>query len=358
MTSAMQTSDAETPDAGTRYESTAARFYAARDIRLVHETGLVIPAGHSLVHVRAVGLCGSDLHWFEEGGIGESRIEAPLVGGHEMSGVAETGPLAGRAVAIDPSIPCLSCDMCRHGYYNLCRNVVFAGHSNRDGGLQEYLAWPTELLEPLPDGMTHAEGAMLEPLGVAIHAFDLGHVHLGDTVAVLGAGPIGLCLVAVAAAAGGAARILASDPLPHRRVAAEACGAAAAYDPAARDYLTELEAATGGVGVDVVFECAGTDAAIDAAVRAARPGARVVLAGIPSTDKSAFPASIARRKGLTLVMARRMNDVYRRAITLVGSGKVDVASLVSHRFPLSDVQTAFDVAVRREGLKVIVEPSD
>src|SRR5699024_692762 len=119
-------------------------------------------------------------------------------------------------VAVDPAVPCLRCDLCRDGHPNLCRRIVFAGHGATDGGLRRFLTWPTERLVPLPSALSTADGAMLEPLGVAVHAADLGHVRLGASVAVLGCGPIGLLLIQVARAAG-AARVLATDPLPHRR---------------------------------------------------------------------------------------------------------------------------------------------
>ncbi|MGI5238278.1 zinc-binding dehydrogenase [Dactylosporangium sp. CA-139066] len=332
-----------------------ARFHAAGDVRLADEPAPEPAAGESLVEVTAVGLCGSDLHWYAEGGIGDARIDRPIVGGHEMAGIVRGGALDGVRVAIDPAIPCHACDLCRAGHPNLCRDIVFAGHGLRDGGLQRYLAWPTDRLFPLPEALSDADGAMLEPLGVAVHAVDLGHVPLGADVAVLGAGPIGLLLIQVARAAG-AARVLAADPLAHRRAAAAGYGADAVLDPADPGYAAALARFTGGRGVDVAFEIAGTDAAIEAACVAARPGGRVVLGGIPSTGTSAFPAATARRKGLTFAMVRRMKDVYPRACALVTTGRADVRSLVSHAYPLEDVRTAFETAVARTGLKVVVNP--
>jgi L-iditol 2-dehydrogenase len=333
-----------------------ARFHAARDVRLATEPIPELRAGQSLVEITAVGLCGSDLHWYDEGGIGDARITYPIVGGHEMAGVVRGGELDGVRVAVDPAIPCHHCDLCIAGHPNLCREIVFAGHANCDGGLQQFLAWPTARLHRLPDAVSDADGAMLEPLGVAVHAVDLGHLHLGASVAVLGAGPIGLLLIQVARAAG-AARILAADPLPHRRAAAAARGADAVLDPADPGYFDQLASFSAGQGVDVAFEAAGNDPAIAAAVEAVRPGGRVVLAGIPSGETSSFPASPARRKGLTFTMVRRMKEVYPRAIDLVTSGRVDVRQVVSHHFGLTEVAKAFDTAVAREGLKVIVEPS-
>jgi L-iditol 2-dehydrogenase len=322
------------------------RLHGAGDIRVAEEPVPAAGAGESLVRVEAVGICGSDLHWFEEGGIGDARLADPLVIGHEFAGVVEGGPLDGRRVAVDPALHCGHCERCLEGHQNLCANVAFAGHGSCDGGLREYLAWPTEALHPLPDSMDGIAGAMLEPLGVAIHALDLGHVHLGADVAVVGCGPIGLLVIAVARAAG-ARVVLAVDPLPHRRAAAERAGAESVVAP---------EDVPAGIAADVTFEVAGNDGAVEVAMQAARAGARVVLIGIPSDDRTAFPAGLARRKGLTIVMARRMNAVYPRAIALVERGLVDVDSLTSHRYPLAQVGEAFAVAAARTGLKVMVEP--
>lgn len=325
----------------------AARLHALGDIRLSEELRPVGSADTSVVRVTAVGLCGSDLHWFGEGGIGDARLDDPLVLGHEICGVVESGPLAGQRVAVDPAVPCDGCGPCVAGHRNLCTAVRFAGHGAQDGGLREYLAWPTRLLHPLPDAVSDAGGAVLEPLGVAIHAVDLSHMRLGHRVAVVGCGPIGLLIIQSARAAG-ASSIVALDPLAHRREAARRFGADLALAP---------EQLGDGGEADVVFEAAGPDEAVDAALTLARPGARVVLAGIPDHDRTAFRASVARRKGLSLIMVRRMGAVYPRAISLVQRGLVDVDAVVSARYPLSRVGEAFASAVRRDGLKVIVEPS-
>ena len=325
-----------------------ARLHGVGDLRLSDEPKPRPRAGECLIRVEAIGLCGSDLHWFEEGGIGDSRLGAPLVIGHEFAGVVEDGPLAGRRVAVDPAIPCERCELCREGHPNLCPDVVFAGHGACDGGLRQYLSWPVHRLHPLPESLDGVAGALLEPLGVAIHALDLGHVAVGARVAIVGCGPIGLLLAQVCSAAG-ASVALAVDPLEHRRAAALRAGAEVAIAP------DEIES-WDGAEVDVAFEAAGTDDAVDLALRAVRPGARVVLAGIPAGDRTSFSASVARRKGVTLVLVRRMKEVYPRALRLVEAGAVDVQSLVTHRFPLERVGEAFAVAAARDGLKVVVEP--
>jgi L-iditol 2-dehydrogenase len=330
-----------------------ARLHATGDIRVGEEPAPRPEAGTSLVRVTAVGLCGSDLHWFAEGAIGDATLAQPLVLGHEFAGVVESGPLSGRRVAVDPAIPCLSCAQCREGNPNLCVHIRFAGHGRQDGGLREYVTWPDRLLHPLPDRISDAGGALLEPLGVAVHTFDLGHVPLAASVVIVGCGPIGLLLLQVVRAAG-ARLVIAVDPLEHRREAAKAYGADAVLTPDEAHAADPGDLGAPG-GVEVAFEAAGTDDAVLTAMEFARPGARVVLAGIPDEDRTAFPASLARRKGLTLVLVRRMKEVYPRAIALVERGLVDVESVVTRRFPLDRVAQAFPAAIAREGLKVLVE---
>jgi len=306
--------------------------------------------------VSAVGLCGSDLHWFTEGGIGDAQLVHPLVLGHEFAGVVQGGGQDGRRVAVDPARPCGACEQCMEGNRNLCPSVRFAGHGRDDGALREYLVWPTALLHPVPDALSDADAAMLEPLGVALHAHDLGKTRAGGMVAVIGCGPIGLCLVQLARAAG-ARQVVAVEPLRHRREAAAAMGADVVLDAGAADLTAALSQATSGRGVDVAFEAAGNDAAVGLAVAAARPGGRVVLTGIPAQDTITFPASVARRKGLTIKLSRRMKDTYPRATRLVTGGLVDVSSIVSHTFPLARAEEAFRAASDRVGLKISVSPN-
>lgn len=333
----------------------AARLHGPGDLRVVTEPVPEPGPGSELVRVTAVGICGSDLHWFAEGGIGDARVSTPLVIGHEAAGVIEGGPRHGLRVAVDPAIPCGHCELCLAGHRNLCPSVAFCGHGRTDGALREYLTWPRELLHPLPEALSDAEGAMLEPLGVAVHAHDLGHQRIAATVAVIGCGPIGLCLVQLARAAG-ATLVVAVDPIPHRAAAAARYGADVVLPAEPAEFAAGIAESTAGRGVDVVFEAAGTDAAVSLAMDAARPGARVVLAGIPDQDATSFPASAARRKGLTVALVRRMKEVYPRATALTQRGLVDVSSVISHTFPLAEVGTAFRIGHARQGLKVLVQP--
>lgn len=313
------------------------RLYGPGDLRLQDEPAPVAGAGETLVQVTAVGICGSDLHWFSHAGIGDTPLEVPLILGHEAAAVTTSG----QRVAIDPAIPCDRCEMCLQGNPHLCPNVRFAGHGRQDGMLREMLSWPAARLFPLPDSLDDAAGAMLEPLGVAIHAVDLGKLQRGMKVGIFGCGPIGL-LVLQRCQIGGAAEVFFTEPLPHRRLAAEGLGG---------------KPWTPGCEVDIAFECAGANGAVEDAVAAARPAGHVVLVGIPDDDRTSFQASVARRKGLTIRLSRRMKGTYPRAIRLVESGMIDVRSLVTHRFGWERAAEAFALAERREGLKILVGPA-
>lgn len=326
------------------------RLHARANLRLNDEPNPVPSQGEKLIRIKSVGVCGSDLHWFSEGEIGDAKLERPLVLGHEFSGVTEDG----QRVAIDPAIACGHCEFCESGHPNLCENIIFAGHGKHDGALREYASLPTRCLFPLPDSLSFADGAMLEPLGIAIHTVDLGKLKAGMTVGVFGSGPIGLLIIQMAKLSG-AANIVATDKLPHRVDAAKRFGASQAYLVGDHSQLSEIRAATNGRGVDVAFEAAGVQDAVDDAVAAVRPGGKVILAGIPDDDKTSFSASIARRKGLTIKLVRRMKHAYPRAIELVSKGMIDVRSIVTHRFPLELASEAFRVAERREGLKIMIE---
>jgi L-iditol 2-dehydrogenase len=317
----------------------ALRLHGVRDLRL-HDEPEPEPADDEVVvRVTAVGLCGSDRHWFLEGGIGDAVLDRPLVLGHEFVGTIESGPRAGQRVALDPAVPCGRCALCLAGDQHLCLELRFAGHGTEDGALRSCLAWPERLAYGVPDRLSDKEASLLEPLGVALHALDLGHVQPGSTAGVFGCGPIGLLLVQALRAAG-AETIVATDPLPHREAAAVAAGAT----PDLRE-------------VDVAFEAAGDDAALADAIAAARPGGRVVLVGIPDGDRTSFTASTARRKGLTLLICRRMKPAdLLRAIRLAEAGEVELGELVSGRYALSEWREAFDDLVERRGLKVVVEP--
>ncbi len=326
------------------------RLHGAGDLRVHEEPDPVAGTGEKSIRVKAIGICGSDLHWFTEAGIGDAQLKNPLILGHEFAGETEDG----RRVAVEPAISCGHCEFCLHGHPNLCASIIFAGHGVQDGALRECMTWKEENLFPIPDSFTYVDGAMLEPLGVAIHSVDLGKLRTGMSIGVFGCGPIGLLIIQVARLMG-ATNIVATDVLPHRVDAAKSLGAHHALLTESGQGFEEIRAATQGRGMDVVFEAAGEQGAVDAAFDAVLPGGKVILVGIPGDDQTSFNAGVARRKGLTIKMVRRMKHTYPRAIDLVSKGLVDVRSLVTHRFPLDQAAEAFRVAARREGLKIMIE---
>jgi len=327
------------------------RLFKPGDLRIQDEPLPTPGANEALIRVKAVGVCGSDLRWFTQGGIGDATLDHPLVLGHEFAGETE----AGESVAVDPAIPCGVCEHCQRGDTNLCPQVRFAGHSGQDGALREFICWEKDRLHQLPDSLSESDGVMLEPLGVAIHAVDLAHLQAGMSVGVFGCGPIGLLIIQLARLSG-ASVVVASEILPHRMNAAKMFGAKQVFQPDPMVPESAILKATGGRGLDVTFEVAGAQGAVDDAFTAVMPGGKVILAGIPGEDRTSFSASVARRKGLTIKMVRRMKNTYPRAIRLVGGGQVDVRSLVTHTFPLEQAAQAFETAERREGLKVIIKP--
>lgn len=328
------------------------RLHGQGDLRLHDEPDPIPNADEVLVRMTAVGICGSDLHWFDEGGIGHSRLDEPLILGHEFAGIIDSGYRKGERVAVDPAIPCGQCEFCLDGNPNFCTDLYFAGQANQDGALREVLPWAIRCLHPIPDSFSDEDGAMLEPLGVIIHAMDLGKVKPGMSVGVFGCGPIGLLTIQMARASG-ASHIYATDKLPHRLDAAREMGATIAFT-ADGEEADKILAATYGRGVDVAFEAAGANDAVEASMAAAKRGARVILIGIPSDDRVSFSASMSRRKGLTIMAVRRMRHMYPRAIQLVESGLIDIRSLVTATFPLTESVPAFEMAQQREGLKVMI----
>jgi L-iditol 2-dehydrogenase len=324
------------------------RLHGIRDLRLEELPRPTPGAGEVLLRVAAVGVCGSDVHYYLHGRIGSQVVTKPIIMGHEFSAwVARLGPgvkglETGQLVTVDPGISCGKCEPCRQGHPNLCPNVRFCGTPPIDGVFAEYSLMSAENCYPLPDGFSPIDGAMLEPLGIAIHSVDLAHLHAGQTVAVLGAGPIGL-LIAAAAKAAGASQILMTEPLAHRRQFALDYVADAALNPDDIDVVAEIERLTGGRGVDVAFEAAGAPETPQQAAAVVRIGGKVIVAGITADDTMNMNASTVRHKGLTIKVVRRMKHTYPRAIRLVQTGMVDVKSLATHLFPLERTDEAFEL---------------
>jgi len=338
-----------------------ARVIGPHEIRL-DEAPVPLPAsGEVLVRIRAVGICGSDLQYYANGQIGGHHLPAGHILGHEVAGVVEAlgpgtqGPSPGTPVVVDPAIPCRGCRYCVAGHPNLCKNLRFFGSPPTDGALREYLTHPSHLVLPLPSGVTFAVGAVSEALGVALHVVDLSHLKVGHSVAVFGCGPIGL-LIARVAQLGGANPVLASEPLLHRRCAAALFGVEAALDPARDDVVRAIRERTGGDGVDVAFEAAGSESATIQAVDVVRPGGTLVLVGYWNTDQVGLPAIRAMRKGLTIRFVRRMKHTFPRSLDLLQRGLVNLPALISHEFEFSAVPKAFVRAEKRspDFLKTVI----
>jgi len=318
--------------------------------------------GQVLVRVRSVGVCGSDMHYYLTGHIGETVATQPHIMGHEFAGeVAACGAgvqdlSPGQKVAVEPAMPCGHCDMCIQGHPNLCLNIRFMSVPPDQGALAEYVVTEARSCFPLPEALTTEDGAMLEPLGVALHAMRLARMLIGDTVAIVGCGPIGLLALQLVKAAG-ALDVLATDRLDYRLDYARRYGASAIVNVTREDPAGEMASLTDGRGFDITIEAAGDKEAPEQAVRLTRNGGKVLLIGIPSENEFTLTASTARRKGLTIKMVRRMKHTYPRAIALAVAGKVDLRSLITHRFPLEEANQAFDlVAHEKDGvLKAMIE---
>lgn len=324
----------------------AVRLHGPGDVRVESIPRPAPTDGQVSLRMRSVGLCGSDLHHYREGTTGGEVHSEPFVLGHEIAaevpeeGADRLGLEAGTLVAVDPAHPCGTCEWCLRGHHNLCPNVEFKGAVGHPGGLAERIHVHPHQAIPVPDAIGPDAAALLEPLGVAIHAVDLADIELMDTVAVLGAGPIGLLIAQVVQAAGAGVCVVV-DPLPYRTEVAEQLGA----DRVAT-HRDAIEAWTDGRGVDVVIEATNAPEGFEHAVESVRIGGQVVLVGIPEGNEYGLTAAPARRKGVTVKFCRRMGEVYERAIRLVTTGRVDLTPIVTHRFPLERASEALAMQAR------------
>ncbi len=330
----------------------AARLYGPKDIRIAREPAPRPPGPEQVaLAIKTVGICGSDLHMYESGRIGYTAFDRPVILGHEFMGeVVALGegaldgnhqPLRiGQRVAVEPAVPCWRCEICEMGHPNLCPNHYFYGLFPEDGALRERMNVSARNCFPLPDAISDEAAPLLETLGVAIHAIDLAKIRIGSSVAVLGAGPVGM-LIARLAVLAGASQVAVFDKYGWRLQMARAWGATQVFNvDECRPAEAALEA-TGGRGVDVAIEAAWADESVQQAADMARNGGRLVLVGIPPDDKLRLKHSVARRKGLTVMMSRRMKHTYPRAIALALSGRVKLDELVSHRFELAEAARAY-----------------
>lgn len=318
-----------------------------------------------LVSVKKTGICGSDVHYLVHGRIADFIIDKPMVLGHESSGViAKVGSKVntlrvGQRVALEPGQTCRICDACKAGSYELCPDIIFAATPPYDGTLGRFYRIPADLAYPLPDNLTLEDGAMMEPLSVAVHALaNIGKVRANQTVAVFGAGPVGLLALAVAKAFG-AKRIISVDIVQARLDFAKTYAATDIYMPSKKNHdesnmaysrrnAVEMKqklglADRGANGVDIVLDASGAEVSIQTSIFLAKEGGTFIQVGMGNAEIT-VPITHALVKQLTIKGSFRYGSGdYPTAISLVAQGKIDLKPLVTHRFAFEDAATAFDV---------------
>ena len=306
-----------------------------------------------LVEIAAVGVCGSDVHYYHEGRIGDFVVEQPMILGHEASGVitavgsAVPADRVGERVAIEPQRACRTCEQCKRGAYNLCPFMEFYATPPIDGAFAEYAVIQADYAFQIPDSMSLEAAALCEPLSVGIWTNQKAGTRPGSRVLIAGAGPVGIIVMQVAFAFG-ASEVLVSDIAETRRLAAERFGATRSVDPT-RESVTELD-------VDIFVDASGAEPAVKAGILALKPGGRAVLVGM-GKDEIALPVSRIQAREIELTGVFRYANTWPLAIELASSGRVDLDSLVTSRFPLEQVEDALHAAVDPQALKVVVKPN-
>lgn len=311
-------------------------------------------ADEVLVKLDYVGICGSDLHYYETGAIGAYVVEPPFVLGHEPGGVVvETGGnvkhlKVGDRVALEPGKTCGHCEFCKSGKYNLCPEVEFFATPPIDGVFQEYVAHEANLCFRLPDNVSTLEGALIEPLAVGFHAAIQGGAQAGQTAVVMGAGCIGLVSM-MALKAMGVSRVYVVDVMEKRLEKALELGADGVINGKEKDAVEEVLKLTGGRGCDLSIETAGTEITTVQTVQMSKKGAVVVLVGYTASGEANMPLSLALDKELTFKTVFRYRNIYPMAIDAVASGKVNLKGIATHIFDLDDVQHGMDYSIHNKG---------
>lgn len=306
-----------------------------------------------LVKLEYVGICGSDLHYYETGAIGDYVVEPPFVLGHEPGGtVVEVGKnvkhlKVGDRVALEPGKTCGHCEFCKMGRYNLCPDVVFFATPPVDGVFQEYVAHEADLCYKLPDNVSTLEGALIEPLAVGFHAAIQGDAHLGQRAVVMGAGCIGLVSM-MALKARGVSEVYVVDIMEKRLQKALELGAAGVINGAEEDVLERVKELTDGAGMDLVIETAGTEITTRQAIHMAKKGSNIVLVGYSKSGEMTLPMSLVLDKELTFKTVFRYRHIYPMAIDAVAAGKVNLKGIVTDVFGLDEVQKAMDYSVNNK----------
>ena len=305
----------------------------------------------AVVRIEAVGVCGSDTAYYKVGRIGDYVVDGPIILGHEAAGQviqigsSVTNVAVGDRVAIEPGTPCRNCRECMAGRYHLCPDLVFLATPPYDGALLEKLTIDARNLYRMPAEMTYEEGALLEPLSVGIWGCKRAGLLGGDDVLVTGAGPVGL-LAAAAARALGAGTVTVTDPSDFRLDLAREMG-----------FEAEQSDAAGDRTFDVLLECSGAPGVLGRSLRRLRPAWRAAMIGMSKEDQIGLPLSQLNVNELTLSLVNRYNHTWPLAIELVASGRIDVAPLVTHHFPLAMAADALTLGSRvSDSVKAIVHP--
>jgi L-iditol 2-dehydrogenase len=315
-----------------------------------------------MVKIVEVGVCGSDVHYYETGRIGSQIVEYPYMVGHECAGVVEavgnavTRVKVGEEIVVDPATPCFECDQCLAGRENTCRNLIFLGCPGQaDGCLCEYIVMDEKSCFPTNGEITLEQGTLCEPFAIGVYAVQQASLPKDAKIAILGSGPIGLSCMAAAKAVG-ITDIYMTDKIAERVDMAAANGADWAGNPDDEDIVKAIYEKQPG-GMDVVFECAGEQDTIDQGLELLKPGGKIMVIGIPRTERVTYDADGSRRKEITVVNVRRQNDCTQKAIDLIASGKADVDFMVTHRFDFAQSKEAFDlVAGYKDGVvKAIIK---
>ncbi len=306
-----------------------------------------------LVKLEYVGICGSDLHYYETGAIGDYVVEPPFVLGHEPGGtVVEVGKnvkhlKVGDRVALEPGKTCGHCEFCKTGRYNLCPDVVFFATPPVDGVFQEYVAHEADLCFKLPDNVSTLEGALIEPLAVGFHAAIQGDAHLGQRAVVMGAGCIGLVSM-MALKARGVSEVYVVDIMEKRLEKALELGATGVINGAKEDVLERVKELTDGAGMDLVIETAGTEITTRQAIHMAKKGSNIVLVGYSKSGEMTLPMSLVLDKELTFKTVFRYRHIYPMAIDAVAAGKVNLKGIVTDVYELDEAQKAMDYSVNNK----------
>ncbi|SFR67396.1 NAD(P)-dependent alcohol dehydrogenase [Halogeometricum limi] len=312
-----------------------------------------------LVAVKHVGICGSDVHYYEHGRIGDYVVEDPLILGHESAGeVVDVGSAVnglepGDEVALEPGVPCGECARCRAGEYNLCPDVEFMATPPDDGAFAEYVAWDADFAYRLPETVSTRAGALCEPLSVALHATRRAEIGLGDSVLVTGAGPIGM-LVSEAVRAAGAGSVLVSDVVESKLERAEAYGATATVNAAEESLEDAVAEFTDGEGVDAVIEASGAPPVLEAATDVVRRGGTVLCIGLSAEDEIPIETNEIVDKELDFRGSFRFRNTYDDAVSLLERGAVDVEKIIDFEMPMSRLTEAFERAMEPDVVKGMV----